>query len=240
MRLYVSAQQRDEIRRYQHLFDIVATSGPPVDEDGPFLYWNGDRLQLFSGHDGKPAVVCDEEIERRATFSSELARACGVTRSRQPSVLDALAGWGVDGMSLAALGSSLVMVEQNDAMWALLDSFLARRPGQRPELIHDDAWAVLDGSRLFDVVYLDPMYARRRKGALPGKAMQLLALVCGPDQRSAADWIDRARSCAAGRVVLKRRLRDPLVGRPDWQIKGHSVRYDVYRGQGDQAPLSTA
>jgi hypothetical protein len=84
------------------------------------------------------------------------------------------------------------------------------------------------------------MYARRRKGALPGKSMQLLALVCGPDQRSAADWIDRARPCAAGRVVLKRRLRDPLVGRPDWQIKGHSVRYDVYRGRGDQAPLSTA
>ena len=147
-----------------------------------------------------------------------------------PQVLDAMAGWGADGMILAVLGSPVVMVEHNDVMWALLDSFLATRSERRPELIHADAWTILDGKRTFDVVYLDPMFPRRRKGALPGKSMQLLTRVCGPDERSAADWVERARPCAAARVVLKRRLRDPLVGRPDWQIKGRAVRYDVYRG----------
>jgi 16S rRNA (guanine1516-N2)-methyltransferase len=240
VRLYVPVQQRGEVRAYEQLFDVVESSGLPVDEDGPFLSWDGLRLELLCGRDPRPAAICEKDIERRAGYGSELARACGVTRSRQPLVVDAMAGWGVDGLSLAALGSTVVMVEQNDAMWALLDSFLASRSGQRPELIHDDAWTVLDGSRPFDVVYLDPMYPQRRKGALPGKSMQLLARICGPDQRSASDWIERAKPCASARVVLKRRLRDPLVGQPDWQIKGHSVRYDVYRGRGDQAPRSTA
>ncbi len=240
MRLYVPAEQRGAISAYEPLFDVVESSGLPLDEDGPFLRWKGWRLELCSGRDSRPSGVCDEEIERRATYGSELARACGVTRARQPLVLDAMAGWGVDGMSLAALGCTVVMVERNEAMWAILHSFLASRPGEQPELMHGDAWRVLDGSRLFDVVYLDPMYPKRRKGALPGKSMQLLARVCGPDQRSAAEWVERARICASARVVLKRRLRDPLVVQPDWQIRGHSVRYDVYRGKGGQAPRSTA
>jgi hypothetical protein len=33
-------------------------------------------------------------------------------------------------------------------------------------------------------------------------------------------------------VVLKRRLRDAVVGQPAWQIKERIVRYDVYRGTG--------
>lgn len=239
-RLHVSPEHRDRIRAYEHLFDVVESRDFPVNEDDPFLWWNGVRLQLFSGQDAKPSWLRDEDLERRATLGAELARACGVTRSQQPRVLDAMAGWGVDGMSLAALGCPVVMVEQSDAMWALLDSFLGSRSGRGTELIHADAWNILDGKRTFDVVYLDPMFPLRRKGALPGKAMQLLARVCGSDDRSAADWVERAKPCAASRVVLKRRLRDPLVGRPDWQIKGHSVRYDVYRGLGGQAPLSTA
>ena len=231
-RLHVSPEYRDHIRAYEHLFDVVESCKLPINEDGPYLWWNGSRLQLFSGQDPRPVCLCDEDLEKRANFGAELARACGVTRSRQPRVLDAMAGWGVDGMMLAALSCPVVMVERNDAMWALLDSFLSSCSGRGAELIHADAWTILDGKRSFDVVYLDPMFSQRRKGALPGKAMQLLARVCGPDDRSAADWVERAKPCAVARVVLKRRLRDPLVGRPDWQIKGHSVRYDVYRGVG--------
>ncbi len=240
LRLHVSSEHRDQIRAYERLFDVVETSGPPADGNEPVLWWNGVRLELFGGRHTKSVALCNEDIERRATLGSELARACGVTRAQQPGVLDAMAGWGVDGMILAHLGSPVVMVEQNVVMWALLDSFLASRSGPTPELIHADAWGVLNGEHLFDVVYLDPMFRRRRKGALPGKSMQLLARVCGPDHRLAGEWVERARPCAAQRVVLKRRMRDPLVGHPDWQIKGHSVRYDVYRGEGVQAPLSTA
>ena len=32
------------------------------------------------------------------------------------------------------------------------------------------------------------------------------------------------------RIVLKRRLKDPVLDSPSWQIKGKIVRYDVYRG----------
>ena len=32
------------------------------------------------------------------------------------------------------------------------------------------------------------------------------------------------------RVVVKRRRHDAPIGKPDWQILGRSVRFDVYRG----------
>jgi hypothetical protein len=43
--------------------------------------------------------------------------------------------------------------------------------------------------------------------------------------------LERARERALRRVVLKRRARDPVIGRPDWTVRGKAVRYDVYRGK---------
>ena len=42
--------------------------------------------------------------------------------------------------------------------------------------------------------------------------------------------IPLAQRCARSRVVLKRRLKDPVALKPDWTLKGRSVRYDVYQG----------
>jgi len=217
----------------------VACATRPQDAQGYYLWWRDDRLLLYRGDDDHGVCLQPTEFQRRATLRGELARACGVTAKHRPRILDAMAGLGVDGMTLAALGCQVVMIERHAALWAMLDSLLRVVAGEgptRPEVVHADAWAWLQARRCddsdFDVIYLDPMFPARRKGALPGKALQYLAELAPPDSRDLTDWIQLAMQHARSRVVLKRRLRDPLVAAPDWQIKGRSVRYDVYRAAG--------
>jgi 16S rRNA (guanine1516-N2)-methyltransferase len=79
------------------------------------------------------------------------------------------------------------------------------------------------------VVYLDPMYAPRRKQkALSRKEMRICRLVVG-DDTDATETLAAARAVAQRRVVVKRhRGVPPLAPAPDIQYHGPSLRYDVY------------
>ena len=48
--------------------------------------------------------------------------------------------------------------------------------------------------------------------------------------RETMRWLQTALVSARDRVVIKRRVHDPVLGAADWQIIGRAVRYDVYRG----------
>jgi 16S rRNA (guanine1516-N2)-methyltransferase len=94
-----------------------------------------------------------------------------------------------------------------------------------------DGFEALTDASGYDVVYLDPMFPGRSKRALPGKRLQVLAALAVADPRPLSLWLEAAVAAARHRVVLKRRSKDPLVARPDWQIRGRTVRFDVYRGE---------
>ena len=83
---------------------------------------------------------------------------------------------------------------------------------------------------VYDVIYFDPMFPPRRKSALPGKRMQYLGELLGEGEAFDTGLIPKALQRARSRVVLKRRLKDPVTLRPDWTLRGRSIRYDVYRG----------
>ncbi|MCZ6619488.1 MAG: class I SAM-dependent methyltransferase, partial [Gammaproteobacteria bacterium] len=189
-----------------------------------------DLLRLCCDVDVKGVSVTVAEIARRATPDLELARACGVTHGSPTRVLDAMAGWGVDGLTLQRLGCQVTCLEQSAVAWALLHNLIERSGAVDVKLHHVDAWCWLERSReAYEVVYLDPMFPERRKKALPGKRIQYLAKVVPNLEHDLSEWIARARSIATSRVVLKRRLRDSETDNPDWRISGRSVRYDVYR-----------
>lgn len=183
--------------------------------------------------DRKGIAVERQEIERRLQGQFLLGRACGIRRGHPLRVLDATAGLGVDGMALALSGQSVHLVEREPALWALLTNLLRRFGPVSGDvrLTLDDARALLARSdEVYDVVYFDPMFPPRSKTALPGKRMQYLAALLGEASPIDTVTIELARSRARSRVVLKRRAKDPVLGRPDWTIRGRAVRYDVYRG----------
>ncbi len=187
------------------------------------------------------AAVELEEIQRRGQGDSLLLRACGQVSGKR--VLDCMAGWGVDGLLLSMRGARVTHIERSPLLWPLLIDLQQRCAAAKlvsvalTPALYADAWAVLDAraraqgplaDSQFDVVYLDPMFEQRRKGALPNKRLQWLAQLPQQTPTNLPAWVAAARALARDRVVLKRRLKDPTVAQPSWSLRGRSARFDVY------------
>lgn len=201
------------------------------------------RLHLTARHHPrfKPLAAnwADTALQRRIQDGRKalLPRAIGLHKQHDLRVLDATAGLGRDGYVLAALGARVTLAERQSLFAELLEDALdhARAdPGladcaARIELIRGDAFALLDGTRRWDVIHLDPMYPHDRRRALPGKEMQLLRELTGGDADADA-LLQPARRCANLRVIVKRPLHAPfLAGQtPSHQLSGKQARYDVY------------
>ncbi len=206
----------------------------PVASDAYRLVRTNGRLELRGGDDERGVCLRIDDLQRRVRQGRQLAlaKACGVRPGLR--VLDGMAGLGLDGMTLAMLGCEVLMVERNallaellaDAVDFIRNSIdIAGAVSLRPADVRD----VLSEAQAFDAIYLDPMFPARDKQALPRKSAQMLGDLLGAADDAlpsiVADSIPLAR-----RVVVKRRLHDAVVGRPDWEILGRSVRFDVYRG----------
>ena len=175
---------------------------------------------------------------RHATRRGEpLAHAVGLTVGRRPSVLDATAGLGQDGVLLAALGCQVTLVERSPIIAVLLEDALRRAEpvrawmSERLMLHRDEAVRfMLDPTTPpFDVVYLDPMYPARTKSALPAKEMQMLRALVGGDT-DAGEVLQTALGFAQRRVVVKRpKAAQPLDGlKPSFCVGMPNTRFDVY------------
>lgn len=164
-----------------------------------------------------------------------LARALG-HGTRSLCVVDATAGLGTDGLTLAALGHRVVLLERHPLIAALLRDGLERaRRGplaavlERVAFHETDACGWLRESEApVDVVCLDPMFPERTTRAR--REMQILQALVGRDD-DAAKLLDAALQRSTRRVVVKRpRRAPPLADRsPDHVFEGRSTRLDVYR-----------
>ena len=247
--LYFAADAEPLAARYAALAELVHSTQPPHDNVGFALWHDAQRLHLVaperaSAHRSRRAAstaarlssVGLQELQRRVRGRSLLQRACGDVSGRR--VFDAMGGWGVDALVLAAHGASVCVVERQPLLH-LLTLDLCRRAevagliaaGAVTPLLAD-AWPLLTtdvAQYPADIVYLDPMFPLRRKGALPGKRLQWLAqLACEPPAEL-GPWIDAGLASGAQRTVLKRRLKGPVVRTPAWSLRGRTSRFDVYR-----------
>lgn len=173
----------------------------------------------------------------------DIAKAIGLHKIRNSSVLDLTAGMGGDAFVLATLGASVTMVERNPIIHALLLDALSRASLtadsnlseiiDRLTLKHQNAMHILEAlteDSKPDVIYLDPMFPSRSKAAQVKKEMQFFHEIVGSDEDSESVLL-KAVSCAQKRIVVKRpRLAEKLTNsfQPDFEIIGKSTRYDIY------------
>lgn len=216
---------------------------PGGDARGFSLVMHGDALALEALHraDWKPVCADWTNAEMRSRIRAGrrqvLARAAGLS-APGIRVLDATAGLGRDGFTLAALGAQVVMAERQPLVVELLrDAQRRARASELPALVDaadrvrvvgSDALHVNPTQGPFDTVYLDPMYPDDGKSALPQKEMQLLRDLAGDDVDAVA-LLAHARTLAP-RVAVKRPARAPWLGdqKPDAQIPGTQTRFDLY------------
>ena len=179
-------------------------------------------------------------------INQDLVKAIGIrSMNQQLFVLDLMAGLGRDGFILASLGSTVLMLERNKIVAALLADGLDRARNiksnhgidfkkilNRISLLTVDAKDYLnklgDTSKP-DVIYLDPMFPSREKSSKVKKEMQLLHQLVGLDG-DAGQILSIARKKAKYRVVVKRPARGKFLGdqEPGYSLKGKSTRYDIY------------
>ncbi len=173
----------------------------------------------------------------------DIAKAIGLNKISEPTVLDLTAGMGGDAFVLATLGATMTMVERNPVVHALLKDALDRAQLKtdtelqeilaRLSLIKQHATDYLNHlneADYPDVIYLDPMFPTRNKSAQVKKEMQFFHDIVGTDEDSEAVFL-LALNKAKKRIVVKRpRLAEKLTEsvQPAFEITGKSTRYDVY------------
>lgn len=191
-------------------------------------------LQLHKSGERGGVRLSEHDLRRRLRQGKRLllARACAAGPG--VSVLDATAGFGLDGLTLSALGCSVTLCERHPMVYALLEDGTHRLGSAALargdiKLLQADARDVLRGPDRYDVVYLDPMFPRRAKTALPNKRARYLADLLGWEDELLTELVTQARRCARRRVVIKRRRLDPDLGSPTFALRGRVVRFDVYQ-----------
>jgi len=206
------------------------------------LQENAGRLELRALHRPEYGAICADwgsaEVRRRIAAGRKqlLARAIGLQKKPDLEVLDATAGLGRDGYTLAALGARVTMLERQPQIAALLQDAHRRALADpalaavaaRIELLDTDAASAM-AQRQWDTVYLDPMYPHSGKSALPQKEMQIFRDLTGGDADADA-LLAPALRAARLRVVVKRPAKAPwLAGRkPSLDFHGTQARFDVY------------
>ena len=196
---------------------VLDASGPRIrTRCEPHPRWVNFACRRSSGVCGRAAVL-------------PLARACGAGPGVR--VHDALAGWGTDGLVLAALGCIVHMSECQPLIHGVLAERLRarRREGER---------CLPPGGRPRPLARRREL--RRRlprsdvRGApedgLAGQAHAGSGRAREHRRRPGGHAVDRtgAQAVALSRVVVKRRAAAPALGHPAWSIAGRSVRFDVY------------
>ena len=190
------------------------------------------------------------QLQRRAAQAGKselLLKAVGARA--QLRVLDCTAGLGVDSYLMASYGCSVTLLEQSTVLALMLQQAIddARKTpkldsiSERMQLLHIDASQYLEElnlapsvnrsnqPRVFDVIYIDPMFPARTKSAEVKGSMQILQKFVGKTG-GVEVLLEKAIATGTKRVVIKRPLRGgDLIGyTPSFQQKAKASRFDVY------------
>ena len=242
----VSTDSNEQVTEAQTLADKLSLPFAPLNKQQIQLVLTQQHIEIRAPELGNPILIDFEEGKNahRRQFGGgrgqPLAKAIGLKKAANPTVIDATAGFGRDAFVLANLGCNITLIERNPLIASLLDDALQRASNNvniaevitRMSLISQDATAYLKSlqrTHCPDVIYMDPMYPSREKSALVKKDMRLLHQLAGPDTDS-EQLLNTARKMALKRVVVKRPKSAPFVGnqKPTTSIESKNTRYDVY------------
>jgi len=200
----------------------------------PKLEKKDGRLHLVLGDKSLSVDLTEGALGFRLKHSSpkkELLYKALVGKAKLPlKVVDATAGLGRDAFLLAYFGMEVFAFEKNPYVFEILKDGLARAPQEvanRIHLVNEDFLKFSSGER-FHGIYIDPMFPKAEKSAMPKKEMQILQQL-SLEEDNAPELLSHAEGFDVGRIVVKRPISAPLLkSSVAVQFKGNSIRFDVY------------
>jgi len=222
---------QEDTKEFQYLLvcSVDSISLKQTEKGGP-----GPVMVSFTG------PTMEYRLRHGGGRSQALARAIGLKKGWQPTVIDATAGLGRDGFIMAHLGCHVHMLERSPILAVMLEAGLdrAKQTAQSAEIVSRIRFTQAESIEFLlklkpqdkpDVIYLDPMFPERSKSSLVKKEMRILRGLAGDDQ-DAGKLLDIALHCAGNRVVVKRPRLAPSLGDtlPSHAITGKTSRFDVY------------
>ena len=236
--------------------DIVVCMGEGTDRDAaqslasslgaPLLDEPGDGLALRLDGGGLSLVGYGLEyhgdfeqmirrIEKGRLYHEMLVHVAKPGTDRAFAI-DAAAGMGEDALLLAACGYEVTMYEKNVVIAALLRDAMRRAEKNaflcdiigRMRLIEGDSVELMQTTdEKVDLVYLDPMFPKRKKSGLINKKLQLIQKLeqpCGDEKA----MLDSAMAKHPKKIVIKRPLKGEYFAgvKPSYTVKGKAIRYD--------------
>lgn len=158
-----------------------------------------------------------------------IAKAIGMPKGNR-QVFDATLGLAQDAWFLNSLGIQVTGCERSPILFLLLFDAVLRAKNENTNLalkIHFADAKDLLPKLCPQVVYVDPMFAEKKKKSLPRKEMQIFRKLVGADLDS-TELLQIALR-VSDRVVVKRPDKsEPLLSPVTHSFKGRTVRYDLY------------
>jgi 16S rRNA (guanine1516-N2)-methyltransferase len=221
---------------------------------------NAETLFYLSFIEGKLSLLRNDELDwsplsidflsnqmrvlkKTIGKNQPLGKAMGVKSGDAPRILDLSLGWAKDAFSLVLLGCSVVGVEFNPVIWALvsdaverakLDSDLGPLIKDKLTVLRGDAFNVLQEENLseYEVIYVDPIFEVNPKGSPSTKELQAISELYELLEKkptSVKSVVKLAHERNFRRFVIKRsRLAPALLEPVSHQIYGKTIRFDVY------------
>lgn len=216
------------------------------------LHQSPDRLELYNPREPNTKAIFADFVEGKTRHrrlygggkGQDMSKALGLQKFPNATVIDATAGLGSDAFVMATLGCHVTLLERNPVVQLLLSDALARADASgdadvqaisaRMRLVQSasiDYLEALEPEDYPQLIYLDPMFPERDKQAQVKKEMRFFHEVVGEDPDS-GELLAIALQRATERIVVKRPLRAPTLNerKPDFDIRGKAIRYDVYLG----------
>ncbi len=178
-------------------------------------------------------IYCHSGSLQRISRRTLLGRAIG---RKAQTVIDATAGLGGDAFLLSRMGYSVLAIERQPVIAALLEDGILRilESSDRIKIefrFADSRKTLFNMNESPDVIYLDPMYPAGRKSSVAvARPIRILRELAGDDS-DIDSLLNASFKFASRRVVIKRpHFAEPLRrDKLSDSVMGKLVRYDLYQ-----------
>ena len=173
---------------------------------------------------------------KRAQHEGNLKKALG-KKDKKLFIFDATAGLLSDTMIFLSLGHKVVAVEQSKILFCLVNDAIQRARDKIPhlnnlEFLNDNSLlAYKKQNKVFDVIYLDPMYpiikkSTKKRGSINSIKQILEFENLLSDEK---EIIGKFMKYNWKKIIIKRPLKsDENYSNINYQVKGKTTRFDIY------------